>query len=80
MSQSGTVSSMPLNTDRLLTTPEAAQILGRSTRTVHRMVIAGELVPVKRLSIGPNGALLFDLRDVQRIAKDRGLTESGSAA
>jgi len=71
---------MPLNTDRLLTAPEAARMLGRSPRTVHRMVTSGELVPVKRLSIGPNGAFLFDLRDVQRVAKDRGLTESGSAA
>ncbi len=71
---------MPLDMDRLLTTPEAAKLLRRSTRTVHRLVAAGELTPIKRLDVGPNGALIFDRRDVERIAKDRGLAESAGAA
>ncbi|MGI8682032.1 MAG: helix-turn-helix domain-containing protein [Mycobacteriales bacterium] len=54
--------------DELITSPEAGAILCRSARTVHRLVEAGALVPVKQLS-GPNGAYLFRRADVENLAK-----------
>lgn len=51
----------------LLTTPEVANLLRKSPRTVQRMANDGSLDPVKKLS-GPNGAFLFDAADVRRLA------------
>lgn len=47
----------------LITSPEAAQLLGCSIRTIHRRVDAGELTPFRKLP-GPNGAYLFWRVDV----------------
>lgn len=55
----------------LIPTPVAAQMLGCSGKTVHRMVNAGTLKPVMRISVGPNGAYLFKRADVERLAKAR---------
>ncbi len=52
----------------LITTPEAARILFKSTRSIHRMVDAGTLKPIRQLP-GPNGAFLFDRAEVEAIAK-----------
>ena len=49
-----------------ITAPEAAQILGCSSRTIQRMVDTGDL-PILRKLPGPNGALLFD-PDAVRLA------------
>lgn len=54
-----------------ITTPVAAQMLGCSAKTVHRMVDAGTLKLVMRLSTGPNGAYLFNRADVKALAKKR---------
>lgn len=45
--------------NELLTSPEVAAKLGKSTRTVHRLVDSGDLTYVKKFA-GPNGAYLFD--------------------
>ena len=49
--------------EELITTTEAANLLGKSSRSVQRMVDSGALVPVRRLA-GPNGAYLFNRADV----------------
>lgn len=56
---------------RLLTTAEAAEAAGVSVRTVARYVERGLLAPAVRLP-GLRGALLFDPRDVERLARERG--------
>ena len=59
-----------MTTAPLLTSPEVGALLGRSSRTVHRLVEAGELKPAMKLS-GPNGAYLFRAEDVQRLLSGR---------
>lgn len=57
----------------IITTGEAGRILGRSTRTVQRLIEAGELPTVGKLS-GPNGHFLLDRGAVERLAKRRAKT------
>lgn len=52
----------------LVTSPQAAHILGVSNRTVHRLADAGELKPALQLP-GPNGAFLF-LRSAVEALRD----------
>jgi len=52
----------------LVTSQEAAARLGKSPRTVHRLVRSGVLVPAHQAP-GPNGAFLFRRSDVERLAK-----------
>lgn len=52
----------------LLTSPQVAARLGRSNRTVHRLVESGDLVPEQKLP-GPNGAFLFDPEVVESFAE-----------
>lgn len=54
--------------DDLLTTAQAAEILGKHPRTVQRMVASGALVPATTLP-GKTGAHLFARSEVER-AKD----------
>ena len=56
---------MPDSED-LITAPEAGAILGKSARTVQRMIPTGELTPVRKLP-GPNGAYLFRRSDVEAL-------------
>lgn len=59
---------MPVpKTEQLLTSPQVANILGVSLRTVHRLVAADRLAPAQKLP-GPNGAFLYRPRDVERLA------------
>lgn len=51
----------------LVGTVEAAQILGKSPRTVHRMVKAGELTPALVAPGGFAGAYLFDRSEIERV-------------
>lgn len=55
-------------TDELIGSSEAARILGKSPRTVHRLVKAGTLVPVVTAPGGFAGTYLFARTDVERIA------------
>ena len=48
----------------LITTAEVAKLLGVSARTVHRMVAAEELTPVKQAP-GPRGVFLFDADTIE---------------
>lgn len=54
----------------LLSSYEAGQRLGCSVRTVHRLVTAGKLTPIHKLS-GPSGAFLFDPADVEKLREQR---------
>lgn len=44
-------------------------MLGKSPRTIHRMVQSGELHPVQQLP-GPNGAYLYRRSDVEALASE----------
>lgn len=52
--------------EHLIGTAEAAEILGKTQRTVQRMVSAGLLTPVATLP-GKTGAHLFDRNDVESV-------------
>lgn len=54
----------------LVGTVEAARILGKSPRTVHRMVKAGVLTPVITAPGGFAGSYLFDRADVERVRSE----------
>lgn len=54
--------------DDLLTSPQVGLILGKSARTIHRMVEDGVLPYVMKLP-GPNGAFLFDKAAIEKFAK-----------
>lgn len=51
----------------LIGTAEAARLLGKSHRTIHRLVESGALVPALVAPGGRKGAYLFDSADVERI-------------
>lgn len=57
--------------DDLITTAQAADILGRSHRTIHRAVASGDLVPALTSPGGRFGAFLFRREDVERLASER---------
>lgn len=57
-------------TDNLIGTAEAARILSKSHRTIHRLVESGQLVPALTAPGGFKGAFLFNRADVERIAAD----------
>ncbi len=54
----------------LLTSPEVAQQLRCSVRTVHRLVTSNQLTPAQKLP-GPNGAFLFDAAVVETYRRQR---------
>ena len=54
-------------TNDLIGSTEAARILGKSPRTIHRMVEAGTLVPVVIAPGGYAGTFLFSRADVEQI-------------
>jgi hypothetical protein len=58
-----------VNPDELLTTTAAGAILGKSGRTVARLVEAGRLRAAQRLP-GPKGALLLRRADVEAFAAE----------
>jgi excisionase family DNA binding protein len=59
---------MPQTTD-LIGTAEAARILGKSNRTIHRMVADGRLTVAHTAPGGYVGVWLFDRRDIEALAK-----------
>lgn len=52
--------------DELLTSPQAAALLGKSHRTIHRLAESGG-IPVAQKLPGPNGAYLFKRSDVEAL-------------
>lgn len=57
--------------DDLIGSTEAARILGRSPRTIHRLVEAGELTPAVVAPGGFAGAFLFRRADVEALLDAR---------
>lgn len=62
---------MPHTDPPLIGTVEAARILGKSPRTVHRLVANGDLTPAVVAPGGYSGSFLFNRADVERLAKER---------
>lgn len=60
-----------MSTTELLSSPQVAAILGKSARTIHRLVESGDLVPAFKAPGGPNGAYLFapDAVEAYRVAQ-----------
>ena len=58
-------------TEDLIGTAEAARILGRSPRTVHRMVATGDLTPALTAPGGPSGSYLFRRTEVERVKREK---------
>jgi hypothetical protein len=64
----------------LLTSGQAGAVLHKSTSTISRWAMSGELRPVARIAVGPHGVFLFDPEDVKRkalelaLGPDRGQT------
>jgi hypothetical protein len=54
----------------IITTAQAARMLGRSVATVNRMVALGQIQPAKKLP-GKTGAYLFEAREIERLVSDR---------
>ena len=54
--------------DELIGSTEAARLLGKSPRTVHRMVDAGLLIPVMTAPGGRAGVYLFNRADIKALA------------
>lgn len=58
---------MPPTEEPLIGTAEAAQILGKSHRTIHRLVKSGDLKPAMTAPGGPAGVFLFRKADVEAL-------------
>lgn len=56
-----------VRTEELVTTSEAAEILNKHVRTVHRLVAEGTLTPATKVP-GKTGAYLFRRSDVEKCA------------
>lgn len=61
--------SMQHITEDLIGTAEAARILGKSPRTVHRLVDSGDLTPAITAPGGHHGTFLFRRGDVEKLAQ-----------
>lgn len=57
-----------MTTPDLIGTAEAARILKKSHRTIHRLVVDGKLVPAITAPGGQNGVFLFERADVEALA------------
>lgn len=55
----------------LIGSAEAARILGKSPRTVHRLVANGRLSPAQTAPGGPHGVWLYRRGDVERVKAQR---------
>jgi excisionase family DNA binding protein len=55
----------------LIGSAEVAELLYISQRSVHRLVIKGELTPALTAHAGGNGTYLFHRSDVEHLAKGR---------
>ena len=57
-----------MQTPDLITSPQAAEMLNCSTRTIHRLVTAGKLIPFMVVPVGPHGAFTFERADIEALA------------
>lgn len=60
-----------MDTPDLIGTAEAARLIERSPRTIHRLVRAKQLTPVHTAPGGHHGAWLFSRADVEAIKAER---------
>lgn len=60
---------MPHTNPPLIGTAEAARMLGKSPRTVHRLVATGDLTPAMTAPGGRVGVFLFRKADVEALVK-----------
>jgi excisionase family DNA binding protein len=60
------------NEPTLIGTTETAKLLGKSPRTVHRLVQAGRLRPAMVAPGGYVGTFLFDRADVEALVSEQG--------
>lgn len=65
-------------TRKFIGAKDAAQILGRSVKTVHRYCEAGLLTPVERIGTGRGAARIFLESDVRQLAGKIQVTEEAS--
>ena len=54
-----------------LSTREAAQRLGLSTRSIVRLVDLGRMYPAARINTGRRGTFVFDPEEVERVREQR---------
>lgn len=62
---------MPKDESSLITSAQAALILGCSARTIHRRVDDRSLTPVAKVQAGRHGTYLFRREDIERLAEER---------
>ena len=65
--------------DDLLSTKQAAKLLRASTRTVQRLVLTGDLTPIRTVMVG-RGAHLFSRADVEALRDARAEARTPSDA
>lgn len=58
---------MPTTNADLIGTAEAARIIGKSPRTIHRLVSSGLLTPAIVAPGGHSGSYLFERADIERV-------------
>jgi hypothetical protein len=63
---------MPTTTETLIGTADAARLIGKSPRTIHRLVASGRLVPALVAPGGNSGSYLFHRDDILALASDLG--------
>lgn len=54
-----------------ISTQEAAQMLGLSTRSVSRLVSLGRMYPAARIATGRRGTFVFAPEEVERVREQR---------
>lgn len=60
-----------MSMSELLTTSQAAEVIGVSRGTVHRMIEAGEISPTARIAVAKSGSFVFTPAEVARVAEGR---------
>lgn len=55
----------------LIGSAESARLLGKSARTIHRLVESGALTPVMTAPGGFNGTFLFRREDIEALIAER---------
>ena len=68
-----------MTNDELLTTVEAGALLGKSARTVQRLIASGDLTAERKLP-GPNGSWLIRRSEVERVVAEALAAESAEAS
>lgn len=64
------------NPEPMLTTPQVAQMIGKSVRTVHRAIDDEELKPAMQVGTGANAPYLFERAEVERWIASRAKSEA----